>query len=312
MVKFSFFLPAFKAEYLDKAIRSIIEQSLREWELLIVNDASPENVDAIVSSYLADPRVKYYQNEKNLGRDNLVGFWNSYIPACSGKYIVFASDDDLYEPDYLQEMLSLTEEYPDCDLFHCRIQYINKDGNIIQIAQPAQCYETQMDFIYQRLVWKRKQTLQEFVFRKAALLKKGGLVSFPLAWTSDSATTYLMAEHGVAYTGKILFSSRASGCHISNEALYAPQKIEAMKRSGQWLLDFLPNVKCGSKEEEFMKKEALRICTAERYASYPKYLQKLSLTDFLKEMTYIAQHHIFSWRARVVFTIKRLIPWFPL
>ena len=312
MVKFSFCLPAFKAKFLDKAISGIVQQIYKDWELLIVNDASPEDLKSIVDPYLSDPRVKYFQNEKNRGRTDLVGFWNSYIPVCSGEYIVFASDDDLYDPNYLLEMLSLTEQFPNCDLYHCRIRYIDELGRIIQVAQPAQCYETQIDFIYQRLVWKRKQTLQEFVFRKAALLKKGGLVSFPLAWTSDSATTYLMAEHGVAYTGKILFSSRASGCHISNEALYAPQKIEAMKRSGQWLLDFLPNVKCDSKEEEFMKKEALRICTAERYASYPKYLQKLGLTDFLKEMTYIAQHHIFSWRARVVFTIKRLIPWFPL
>ena len=307
MVKFSFFLPAFKAKYLDKAISGIVQQIYKDWELLIVNDASPEDLKSIVDPYLSDPRVKYFQNEKNRGRTDLVGFWNSYIPVCSGEYIVFASDDDLYDPNYLLEMLSLTEQFPNCDLYHCRIRYIDELGRIIQVAQPAQCYETQIDFIYQRLVWKRKQTLQEFLFRKSALVDRGGIVPFPLAWASDSATAYLMAERGVAYTSRVLFSLRMSPNNISSETNYAAEKIEAMKLSSQWLQGFLPSVKCSSPEEEFMKKEAIRISTEEKYASFPKYLQKLSLPDFHKEIRYISQHHIFSWRTRLFFIIRRLI-----
>lgn len=307
MVKFSFFLPAFKAQYLDKAINSIVQQSYKDWELLIVNDASPEDLNSIVEPYLSNPNVKYYQNEKNRGRTDLVGFWNSYIPVCSGEYVVFASDDDIYDPDYLLEMLSLTEQFPDCDLYHCRIRFIDELGRIIQVAQPAQSYETQMDFIYQRLVWKRKQTLQEFLFRRSTLIIKGGIVPFPLAWASDSATAYLMAERGVAYTGKVLFSLRMSKNNISSETNYAAQKIEAMKLSGQWMQGFLTSVKCISQEEEFMKIEALRISNDEKYSSFPKYLQNLSLSDFRKEMKYIAQYHIFSWRTRLFFIFKRLI-----
>ena len=292
---------------MDKAISGIVQQIYKDWELLIVNDASPEDLKSIVDPYLSDPRVKYFQNEKNRGRTDLVGFWNSYIPVCSGEYIVFASDDDLYDPNYLLEMLSLTEQFPNCDLYHCRIRYIDELGRIIQVAQPAQCYETQIDFIYQRLVWKRKQTLQEFLFRKSALVDRGGIVPFPLAWASDSATAYLMAERGVAYTSRVLFSLRMSPNNISSETNYAAEKIEAMKLSSQWLQGFLPSVKCSSPEEEFMKKEAIRISTEEKYASFPKYLQKLSLPDFHKEIRYISQHHIFSWRTRLFFIIRRLI-----
>ena len=292
---------------MDKAISGIVQQIYKDWELLIVNDASPEDLKSIVDPYLSDPRVKYFQNEKNRGRTDLVGFWNSYIPVCSGEYIVFASDDDLYDPNYLLEMLSLTEQFPNCDLYHCRIRYIDELGRIIQVAQPAQCYETQIDFIYQRLVWKRKQTLQEFLFRKSALVDRGGIVPFPLAWASDSATAYLMAERGVAYTSRVLFSLRMSPNNISSETNYAAEKIEAMKLSSQWLQGFLPSVKCSSPEEEFMKKEAIRIKKKKKYASFPKYLQKLSLPDFHKEIRYISQHHIFSWRTRLFFIIRRLI-----
>jgi len=305
MTQVSVFLPVYKASFLAEAIRSILNQTFSDFELLVVNDASPEDIRGIVEMF-ADPRIIYEENSENQGKQDLVAFWNRWVQRCKGEFLVIASDDDLYAPTFLQELLLLAEKYPETDLFHCRIQYINRNGALLQIAQPAQEYETQMDFIYQRLVWKRKQTLQEFMFRRSVLIQKGGIVSFPLAWSSDSATAYLMAERGVAYTGKVLFSLRMSGSNISSTANFAAQKMEALKRSGQWLQDFLPTVHCTTPEEKFMKQEALRISKAERYASYPRYLQELDCPDFFKELRYMAQHHIFSWRARLFFVFKRL------
>ena len=305
MKKVSIFLPAYKTTFLAEAIQSILDQTFTNFELLIVNDASPECVREIVEKF-TDRRICYTENIENQGSKDLVAFWNQELKRCKGEFLLIASDDDFYAPTYLQEMVLLTEKYPEVDLFHCRIKYIDNGGNIIQIAQPAQNYETQMDFIYQKLIWKRKQTLQEFLFRTSALIGGGGIVSFPLAWASDSATAFLMAENGVAYTNNILFSLRMSGVNISESSNYISEKIEAMKQYARWLPNFLHNVKCKTPEEEFMKEEAIRISLAERYASYPNKLQKLGLSEFIKEMKYIARHHIFSWRAILYITLKRL------
>ena len=305
MIKVSIFLPAFKATFLAEAIQSILNQTFSDFELWIVSDASPEDIRSIVGLF-NDDRIIYEENAENQGYQDLVSFWNRYLEKCRGEFVVFASDDDCYEPGSLQEMISLANENPESDLFHCRIRYIDHDGNIVQVAQPALNHETQMDFIYQRVVWKRKQSLQEFMFRKSALMDKGGLVSFPLAWASDSATTYMMAEHGVAYSGRILFSSRISGMNISTPSKYAPKKIEAMKKSGQWLQDFLPGVNCNTPEEVFMKQEAIRISNDERFSSYPNLLRELEFPAFLKEMKHIAQCHIFSWRAMLRLLFKRV------
>ena len=63
-VSFSFIMPAYKAKYLHMAIESILKQSYKDFELIIVNDASPENLKDIVD-YYDDDRIIYKENDKN-------------------------------------------------------------------------------------------------------------------------------------------------------------------------------------------------------------------------------------------------------
>ena len=93
-MKYSFVLPAYKAAYLKEAIDSILNQTYKEFELIIVNDASPEGVDAIVRSY-DDPRIQYYVNAENIGGKDLVAQWNYSITYAKGTYLILASDDDV-------------------------------------------------------------------------------------------------------------------------------------------------------------------------------------------------------------------------
>ena len=61
----SFVLPAYKTMFLCKAIESIIKQTYKNWELIIVDDASPEAISEIVSRY-SDIRIHYSRNKYNV------------------------------------------------------------------------------------------------------------------------------------------------------------------------------------------------------------------------------------------------------
>ena len=65
-MKFSITIPAYKQKFLAEAIDSCLTQTYKDFELIIVNDHSPENLDAVVSQY-DNPRIRYYVNEKNCG-----------------------------------------------------------------------------------------------------------------------------------------------------------------------------------------------------------------------------------------------------
>ena len=84
-IKFSVMVPAYKAQFLAECIDSILAQSYKNFELIIVNDASPQDLDSIVSKY-DNPRIRYYKNEVGFGAEHVVGNWNKCLEYAIGDY----------------------------------------------------------------------------------------------------------------------------------------------------------------------------------------------------------------------------------
>ena len=93
---FSFVLPAYKAQLLKEAIASILSQTYQNFEVVIVDDASPEDLEAIVSEF-NDSRVRYYKNEQNICGMDLVKQWNHCLAFATCDYVILAADDDVYD-----------------------------------------------------------------------------------------------------------------------------------------------------------------------------------------------------------------------
>ncbi|MDR2087639.1 MAG: glycosyltransferase, partial [Dysgonamonadaceae bacterium] len=214
-VFFSFLLPAYKAKYFRTAIQSILQQTYPHFELIIINDASPENLDEIVREF-SDPRIRYYRNKQNLGQKNLVANWNLCLSYAQSDYVIMASDDDVYEKEFLSEINRLIIRYPDVDIYKARAKKIDENGRILEMDPHFASYSSQIEFMYNR----RKGMIScvpNYIFRTSVLKEKGGFVDFPAAWHSDAATVDGMAQRGIAVTGEILFSFRSSTINISNQ-----------------------------------------------------------------------------------------------
>lgn len=74
-MKFSILLPAYKKKYLYECIESCLAQTYSDFEIIIVDDASPEDLKAVVGQF-SDIRIRYYRNEKNCGALHVVDNWN--------------------------------------------------------------------------------------------------------------------------------------------------------------------------------------------------------------------------------------------
>ena len=122
-MRFSFVLPAYKSEYLQVAIDSILQQTYIDFELIIVDDASPYHLESIVNQY-NDNRIVFHRNKNNIGGKNLVSNWNKCIKYAKGEYVILASDDDIYSPFFLQQVDERIKDYPDVDIIRSRVNRI--------------------------------------------------------------------------------------------------------------------------------------------------------------------------------------------
>lgn len=216
MVKYTFLLPAFKPDFLEVALRSIKDQTYSDFKVLVSDDCSPHDLKSIYNKVCGDDeRFCYRRNEVNMGSKSLVSHWNLLVDMCDTEYFILASDDDVYEPTFLEEVDKLAVKYPEVDLIRARVRLINEKGETL--AKDAM-YEEKVDelgFWCQKHFNNAIRCIANYIFRTNVLRGKGGFVEFPLAWHSDDATVLMMSGNGVANTQKMLFYFRNSTVNIS-------------------------------------------------------------------------------------------------
>jgi glycosyltransferase involved in cell wall biosynthesis len=124
-VKISVIMPVYNAEkYLAEAIQSILNQSYRDFELLILNDGSKDSSAQIARGFESDPRVKLIDRKDNWG---LVRTLNDGLERSMGEFIARMDADDISLPDRFMKQINLMEQSPEIGICGTLFQYINKD-----------------------------------------------------------------------------------------------------------------------------------------------------------------------------------------
>lgn len=108
MPKVSIIIPVYNVEkYLTECIESVLEQTLSDWELILVNDGSPDGSEEICLNYArSDQRIKYI-SQKNQG---VSVARNNGLKAASGKYIFFMDSDDTIDCNFLKSSYLVAEK----------------------------------------------------------------------------------------------------------------------------------------------------------------------------------------------------------
>ena len=238
-MKFSIAIPAFKAKYLKECIDSILAQTYKDFELIIVNDASPENIDSVVKPYLSQAKIRYYKNEKNFGSVNVVGNWNKCLSFASGEYFLLMGDDDKLCSNCLEEYAKLIDAFPQCKVYHTRTWQINPQSEIIGITGPRPVWESVYDNIYERIKLHRAQYISDYLYETQHLKSDGGFYKLPMAWGSDDISAYRAAAvAGVAHSEKPLFCYRVHPTSLTSSG-NIKIKMAAIQGEMEWLNNFM-------------------------------------------------------------------------
>ena len=236
---FSIAIPAYKRSFLKECIESVLSQSYNNFELIIVNDNSPENLEDIVSSF-CDTRIIYKKNDVGYGAYDVSRNWNECLKLAHGEFFMCIGDDDKLLPDCLDNYLSLISSHPECTIYHAGTQIIDEDSVVFDLQESRPLTESAYSMIWHRWFGSRKTYIGDFLFRTELLKDAGGVIWFPYAWGSDEQTVYLMASKGgIANMQVFGFQYRINRQTISYSRDNYKGKLEAYRLGKEWYKCFL-------------------------------------------------------------------------
>lgn len=132
-------MPAYNAEkYLREAIDSILAQTYKDFEFIIINDGSTDRTKEIILSY-SDPRIVYLENEENSG---ICVTLNKGLDAARGRYIARMDSDDIALPDRFAIQVDYMDQHPDIGVCGSDIEVFGEgiEPHIFtQLHTPGEC-----------------------------------------------------------------------------------------------------------------------------------------------------------------------------
>ena len=132
MPRVSVVIPVYGVEqFVEAAVRSVLDQSFEDFEIIIVNDRSPDRSLEICES-IEDSRIKIVTHNENRG---LAGARNTGIRHASGEYIGLLDSDDLWEPNKLQFHVDHLDANPSVGVSFSRSAFIDEEGTHLNTYQ---------------------------------------------------------------------------------------------------------------------------------------------------------------------------------
>lgn len=173
----SVIVPIYKVEeYLDRCVQSILNQTWKEFELILVDDGSPDRCPQICDLWAKkDGRIKVIHKANG----GLSDARNAGMQTASGEFVAFVDSDDWVAPDYLRILLEVMQK-KDCDIVECNVIRTNgedlgevlpvEEGNSITLFQTEQALEHLIkDECFHQHVWNklyRRSVIHGILFEK--------------------------------------------------------------------------------------------------------------------------------------------------
>lgn len=167
-----------RASLLTGAIESVLSQTFHDFTLLIVDNASEDETEAVVRSF-DDSRIMYVRNARNIG---VRGNEERCLTLARGRYITIMPDDDLMMPENLGVKVELLENHAQVGLVHSKYHVIDDAGKVIKYNtnwghgpdRGSDAIENGQEVLKRMLLTYNDMNFPTVVFRRACYERLGG------------------------------------------------------------------------------------------------------------------------------------------
>lgn len=207
------------ARFLADQLGSMLRQSYRPKEILIVDDASTDNSVEIIEGFIAqEPRIRLIRNERNLGVERNI---NRLIAEATGDYLYLSAADDMVLPGFFEQTMSLLAQYPQAGLCTGLGRLMDERGRDSGLRALAVIAKTPSFFppaeVRQLLSkYGRWFALSSMIIKREALVAEGGQVAAVGSFADNLAAMVVALRHGACFIPEEFSSWRQkAGAHGS-------------------------------------------------------------------------------------------------
>ncbi len=212
-------IPYYKLAFFEEALKSLANQSNKQFKVYIGDDSSPENPAKLLEAYKDRINFIYHRFEENLGSKSLVKQWERCIALTRDEEWLMILGDD----DYLGENV-VDLFYKNFNKFNAKVnvvrfasRIVNQELNTISKEYNHPVWEKASDSYFRKFEEKSRGSLSEYVFNRVSY-NKYGFKNYPLAWHSDDLAWLEFSDLKIIYTiNEALVSIRRSTESISGK-----------------------------------------------------------------------------------------------
>jgi hypothetical protein len=208
--KVTFIVPCYKlAHLLPDCVNSILSQTFTDFEILIMDDCSPDNTPEVAATF-KDPRVKHIRNEPNLGH---LRNYNKGIALSRGQYVwLISADDYLRRPYVLQRYVEVMDAHPEAGYIFCPAVKVRNGREIETLT-----VQSTKDSIFDGRRFLKKLIFENSIVSASGMVRKtcyDTVSVFPLdrPWGGD---WYLWCVF--ALTGKVAYLAEPMVCYREHD-----------------------------------------------------------------------------------------------
>ena len=212
MVKYSFIVPVYNtSKYLKKCLDSLVKQTFKDFEIIIVNDGSTDNSSNIISKYKDTYKNIKVVNQKNGG---LSMARNNGVKEANGEYLIFIDSDDYVEKNLLKEV---DKEIKDAEILRYQVISEDEDGsNKIDFNEEAfdmvngyQAFKYLSNYHFVEPAWcyafkKDYYVNNKFSFKKDVYHEDFGLIPYVIYKARKVKSINYLGYHYVQRNGSIM------------------------------------------------------------------------------------------------------------
>ncbi len=297
----SVIIPAHNVEnYIDKCLNSLINQTHKELEVIIIDDGSTDRTPAIADEWASrDERIVVIHNQSSSGH-SLVR--NAGLEVAKGDYIGFTDSDDYIHPEYFQRLLSLIKEY-DADISLCHEiafnegdkepEFTQKPDGDVHIEDHARYISHFMDPFTGPIGWSwnklykaeslKKIRYRSFLYEDLVLNSEYSNYVTKAVWTDDKMYAYRIRKGSITSAGTKNQALAAAQSFLATEDILKGNTEDFKKTYRIYILGKLANLSANARVKfgKEAAKESYDLFTKE-YDSTDNISQKAGTSKMLR------------------------------